>query len=324
MPKSDERPLLLVDAAIPDGPIESLEDTAEVVRFTGDGELERLIAERGERVVGLGVQLTTKIDETLLARLPSLRVVADYAVGYDNVDLTAAAARGVAVTNTPDVLTDATADLTWALILAVARRVVEGDRIARSGAWKGWHPGQLLGKELTGGTLAILGMGRIGAAVARRGFAFGMRIVYWSRSAHPELERALRARRLDLARALGSADVVSIHLPLSDETRGLVGARNLARMKPDAILVNTARGPIVDEDALADALDEDRLGGAGLDVHAKEPAVHPRLAASRRTVLLPHLGSATVATRVRMAEVVARNLAAVARGAAPIDPVSIS
>ena len=316
--------MLLVDASIPDRPIEALRDVATVVRFADDRELERLIGECGAEVIGLGVQLTTEIDDDLLARLPALRIVADYAVGYDNVDLRAAARHGVVVTNTPDVLTEATADLAWALILAVARRVVEGDEIARSGAWKGWHPRELLGKELAGGTLSILGMGRIGEAVARRGRAFGMRIAYWSRSARRQLERELGAQRVDFDAALGSGDVVSIHLPLSDETRGLIDQPSLARMKPDAILVNTARGPIVNEDALADALEAGRLGGAGLDVHANEPAVHLRLAASPRTVLLPHLGSATVATRVRMAEVVARNLAAVVRGDQPTDPVSIS
>jgi glyoxylate reductase len=322
----NERPLVLVDAAIPDGPLAALDGVADVARFDGSGELERLIAEHGPRVRGLGVQLTTAVDETLLDRLPALEIVADYAVGYDNVDLAAAARRGVAISHTPDVLTDTTADLTWALILAVARRVVEADRLARSGEWAGWHPRQLLGKELSGGTLTILGMGRIGAAVARRGRAFGMRVAYWSRSARPEIERELGARRLELPDALAAADVVSIHLPLTEETRHLVDAARLAHVRPDAILVNTARGPIVDEEALADALEDGRLLGAGLDVHEEEPRVHPRLAASARTVLLPHVGSATVATRERMAEVVARNLAAVLRGERPPDsvPASIS
>lgn len=320
-PARKNRPLLLVDAAIPDEPLKSLDEVAEVLRFADARELDRLIAERGEHVAGLGVQLTTAIDDALLERLPALRVVADYAVGYDNVDLQAAARRGVVVTHTPDVLTNATADLTWALILAVARRLPEGDEVARSGEWSGWHPRQLLGKELNGSTLAILGMGRIGEAVARRGRAFGMRIVYWSRSARPALDRELDARRLELEEALASADVVSVHLPLADETRALLDARRLALMKPDAILINTARGPIVDENALADALEGQRLMGAGLDVHENEPAVHPRLAASDRTVLLPHLGSATIATRERMAAVVARNLAAVLRGDPPPDPV---
>ena len=315
---------MLVDAAIPDAPFASLEEAAEVVRFDGDADLERLIAERGGEVAGLGVQLTTAIDRQLLARLPALEIVADYAVGYDNVDMAAAAGRGVVVTHTPEVLTKATADLTWALILAVARRLLEGDRIARSGEWEGWHPRQLLGMELTGATLTILGMGRIGETVARRGLAFGMRIAYWSRSPRPEVERELGARRLDLETALSTSDVVSIHLPLTDETRHLLDARRLALMKPGSILVNTSRGPIVDEDALADALDDGRLMGVGLDVHEREPAIHPRLAASPRTVLLPHLGSATVETRERMARVVARNLLAVVRGEPAPDPVPVS
>jgi len=316
-------PLVLIDAAIPDGPVAALDGVAEVARFADADELERLIVEQGPRIRGLGVQLTTEVDEPLLARLPALEIVADYAVGYDNVDLRAAARRGVAVTHTPDVLTDATADLTWALILAVARRLVEADRLARSGEWVGWHPRQLLGKELTGGTLAILGMGRIGEAVARRGRAFGMGIVYWSRSSRPEIERELGARRLNLAEALAAADVVSIHLPLTLETRHLLDAERFAHMRPDAILVNTARGPIVDEEALADALEGGRLLGAGLDVHEREPEVHPRLATSPRTVLLPHVGSATVATRERMAEVVARNLRAMLEGEPPPDAVPV-
>lgn len=315
---------MLVDAAIPDAPFAPLEEAAEVVRFNGDADLERLIAERGGEVAGLGVQLTTAIDRQLLTRLPAIEVVADYAVGYDNVDLAAAAERGVVVTHTPDVLTEATADLTWALILAVARRVLEGDRIVRSGEWAGWHPRQLLGMELTGATLAILGMGRIGEAVARRGLSFGMRIVYWSRSPRPEVERELGARRLDLETALSGSDIVSIHLPLADETRHLLDARRLALMKPGSILVNTSRGPIVHEDALADTLETGHLMGAGLDVHEREPAIHPRLAASQRTVLLPHLGSATVETRERMARVVARNLLAVLRGEPAPDPVPFS
>jgi glyoxylate reductase len=321
MPSLSDLPLVLIDAAIPDGPLAALDGVAEVARFTDAEDLARRIAADGARVRGLGVQLTTAVDEALLSRLPALEIVADYAVGYDNVDLAAAARRGVAVSHTPDVLTDATADLAWALILAVARRLIEADRLARSGKWTGWHPRQLLGKELTGGTLAILGMGRIGEAVARRGPGFGMNVVYWSRSARPALERELGARRLELDEALAGADAVSVHLPLTDETRHLLDAERLARMRSDAILVNTARGPIVDEDALADALDAGRLLGAGLDVHEREPRVHPRLAASPRTVLLPHLGSATVATRERMAQVVARNLLAVLSGDPPPDAV---
>ena len=316
-----DRPVVLVDAAMPDAPLARVSEVAELVRYDGEAGLDRRIDLHGDRVVGLGVQLQTPIGDDRLGRLPSLVVVADCAVGYDNVDVAAATARGIAVTHTPDVLTEATADLTWALILAVARRLREGDALARSGAWEGWSPTQLLGLELAGATLAILGMGRIGEAVARRGRAFGMEIVYWSRSAQPEVERELGARRADLDEALGAADVVSIHLPLTAETTRLVDARRLAAFKPGAILVNAARGPIVDEDAVADALASGRLAGVGFDVHEKEPEIHPRIAASERSVLLPHLGSATVATRERMAERMARNLVAVIRGEEPPDRV---
>lgn len=316
-----DRPIVLVDAAMPDAPLAAVGEVAQIVRYAGEVELDRLIDLHGDRVVGLGVQLQTPIEASRLDRLPALRIVADCAVGYDNVDVGAATARGVAVTHTPDVLTEATADLTWALILAVARRLREGDALARSGEWEGWSPTQLLGLELAGATLAILGMGRIGEAVARRARAFGMEIVYWSRSARPEIERELGARRAGLDEALGAADVVSIHLPLTEETTRLIDAERLARFKPGAILVNAARGPIVDEDALADALESGRLAGVGLDVHEREPEIHPGLSASERSVLLPHLGSATVATRERMAETVARNLVAAVRGEEPPDRV---
>ncbi|HUP18440.1 MAG TPA: D-glycerate dehydrogenase [Gemmatimonadota bacterium] len=315
------RPHLLIDARIPDAPLTPLADLAEVLRYENQHEVDRYISMYGNHIVGIAPLLTTPIDAGLLDRLPNLRMVAVYAVGVDNVDLDAARDRGVVVTHTPDVLTEATADLTWALILAVARRLREGERLARSGEWEGWHPRQLLGKELHGATLGILGLGRIGAAVARRGVGFGMEVVYWSRSAKPEPEANLGAARLAFEELLERADVVSIHLPLTDETRHLIDAAALARMKPDAILVNTARGPIVDEAALAAALSAGRLFGAGLDVFEEEPGIHPGLIASDRTVLLPHLGSATVAARDAMARCVAGNLAAALRGEPPLTPV---
>ncbi|MDX1661615.1 MAG: D-glycerate dehydrogenase [Gemmatimonadota bacterium] len=276
-----------------------------------------LVQERGREVKALAPLLTTKVDQYLLKSLPNLELVANYAVGVDNVDLEAARARNVAVTNTPDVLTEATADLTWALILAVARRLREGEELARSGEWTGWHPRQLRGKELAGKTLGILGLGRIGEAVARRALAFEMDVIYFNRSARSELEKQSSATRYPLDKVLDKADVVSIHLPLTEETRHLIGADQIARMKPDAILVNTARGPIIDENALADALSSGHLFGAGLDVHEEEPEIHPRLAASDRVVLLPHLGSATVEARDAMARIVAENVEAVLRGETP-------
>jgi glyoxylate reductase len=315
------RPLVLIDARIPDAPLAPLGRLASVLRYSNRDEMSEFISLHTKEIVGIAPLLTTPVDAALLDRLPNLRIVAVYAVGVDNVDLEAARHRAVVVTHTPDVLTEATADLTWALILSVARRIREGERLARSGEWAGWHPRQLLGKELHGGTLGILGLGRIGTAVARRSTGFGMDVVYTSRSARPEVEARLGARRLPFEKLLERADVVSIHLPLTADTRHMIDAAALARMKPDAILVNTARGPIVDEAALVEALDAGRLFGAGLDVFEEEPQIHPGLVDSDRVVLLPHVGSATVETRDAMARIVAENLAAALEGRAPSTAV---
>ncbi len=315
-------PLVVIDAAIPEDALAPLKHLSEIVRFEGAGELERIVVERGGDVMGLGTLLSTPVDASLMERLPHLRVAANCAVGFDNIDLEVAAKRGIVVTNTPNVLTEAVADLTWALILAVARRVREGDELVRSGRWSGWEPDQLLGLELAGGTLGILGLGRIGAAVARRAVGFRMDAIYWSRSARPDLETRLMLRRFPLERLLERADVVSVHLPLTPETRHLIGAGELARMKPGAILVNTSRGPVADEAALAGALADGRLAGAGLDVYEDEPRLHPGLLAHPRSVLLPHVGSATEATRRAMARLMADNLAAVLEGRPPLTPVA--
>jgi glyoxylate reductase len=322
VPERERPPLILIDAAIPSEPIALLEGTAEVVRYAGRTELDKLVEVRGPEIMGLGTLLSTMVDADLLAGLPNLRVIANHAVGVDNVDLAAARARGIIVTHTPDVLTQATADLTWTLILAVGRRLREGEALLRSGSWTDWHPQLLLGKELQGATLVVLGLGRIGAAVAQRALGFGMEVVYWNRSPKPDLERELGIQRLDLDGALTVGDVVSIHLPLTEETRHLIDAGRLECMKQSAILINTARGPIVDESALADALEEGRLFGAGLDVYEDEPRVHSRLLAHPRTVLLPHLGSATEAARTAMARLVAENLHAVLAGRPAVTPVS--
>ena len=241
--------------------------------------------------------LTVRVDAALLDAAPRLSIVANYAVGYDNVDLAACSRRGVVVTNTPDVLTDATADLAMTLLLAAGRRSVEGDRLARSGQWQGLRPEQLLGLDLGGATLGIVGMGRIGRAVATRAQAFGMKIVHTGRQ-----------DGLPLDELLETSDAVSLHCPLTSETRHLLDARRLARMKPTAVLVNTARGAIIDENALAAALLAGRPGFAGLDVFEDEPRIHPDLVANPRVVLLPHLGSATRGTRSKMAEIAAGNI----------------
>jgi len=261
------------------------------------------------------VTLTDRVDADVLDRAPRLKVVAVYAVGYDNVDVAAATRRGIVVTNTPDVLTETTADLTWALILAVTRRIPEADRLVREGRWEGWAPTQLLGADVSGKTLGVIGMGRIGRAVARRAAGFGMAVLYHTR--HPlrhEEEVVLHAKSLPLPQVLQAADIVTIHTPLIDSTRGLIGKAELAVMRRSAYLINTARGAVVDEAALAEALEQGRLAGAGLDVYQHEPHVHPRLRALPNTVLLPHIGSATTETRVKMGLIVADNITAVLEG----------
>jgi glyoxylate reductase len=271
--------------------------------------------------VALVPLLSRWVGGTELKHLPRLRIIANCAVGYENVDLVAAEMRKVIVTNTPDVLTDATADLTWALILACARRLVEGVELVRSGRWAGWHPSQLLGLELRGRTLGLFGAGRIGQAVGRRALAFGLRVQYTARQPKPDFERETGAARVEWSRLLGESDILSLHAPSTPDTKGIINSDTLRRMKPGAILVNTARGDLVREEALAIALEDGRLGAAGLDVYTDEPAIHPRLLAAPRTVLLPHIGSATDDTRRRMAAIALANVQAVLSGNPPLTPV---
>jgi len=267
---------------------------------------------------GLIALLDVAVDAALLDAAPRLRVVANHAVGYDNVDVAAATRRGILVTNTPDVLTDATADFTFALILAAARRLGEGEALARSGAWPGWAPDQLLGQSIAGRTLGVIGFGRIGQAVARRAAGFAMEVVYTS----PRAIAFAGARRVPLPALLAASDVVTLHCPLTPETRHLIDGAALARMKPTAVLVNTARGPCVDEGALAAALERGTIAGAGLDVFENEPSIHPGLLASRRVVLAPHLGSATLEARGGMARMCAEAVAAVLAGRRPAHLVN--
>jgi glyoxylate reductase len=265
--------------------------------------------------------LSRRVDEFVLDRLPQLEVVANYAVGYDNIDLEATRARGVAVSNTPDVLTEATADLTWSLILAVSRRIVEAEGLARTGAWA-WHPTLLLGTQLGGRTLGLLGAGRIGQAVGRRAIPFGMEVAYWDRVAQPEFEREIGARRVrSLDEILAAADVLSVHVQLNEETAGLIGREEIAGMKESAILINTARGGILDEDALCEALESGKLGGAGLDVYEGEPQIRECLQHLSNVVLLPHIGSATEDTRRKMFELAWANLMLGVRGESLLTPV---
>ncbi|AMD31192.1 glyoxylate reductase [Acidilobus sp. 7A] len=259
--------------------------------------------------------------DVIEALSPELRIIAQYAVGYDNIDLECATRHGVYVTNTPEVLTDATADLTWALILAVTRRVVEADRFVRDGSWKrsgtAWHPTMMLGYDLKGKVLGILGAGRIGSAVAKRALGFDMKIIYYNRHRVPEVE-ALGARYVDLETLFRESDILTIHTPLTPETQNLVNESRLRLMKRTAFIINTARGKIIDLDALYKALKEGWIAGAGLDVYPSEPLdpSHPITKLSN-VVLAPHIGSATIETRARMAEIVYRNLEAFYRRQRP-------
>jgi glyoxylate reductase len=258
--------------------------------------------------------LMDRIDAALLSDASRLKIVANYAVGYNNIDLAAARARGIVVTNTPDVLTDATADLTWALLLAVARRVVEGDGWLRTGGWPGWAPTQMLGTDVTGKTLGVIGMGRIGQAVAQRAQGFRMPVIYTSRRPCPSPPGSPAWTHGSLQDVLTHSDFVSLHVPLTEETRHLIGPRELALMKPAAILINTSRGPVIQEAALVSALLAGHIAGAGLDVYEQEPTVHAGLTTLPNVVLLPHLGSATLETRIRMGMICLANIAAVLEG----------
>jgi glyoxylate reductase len=265
--------------------------------------------------------LSRPIGEEELDGLPELRVVAQCAVGYDNIDLEAAARRGVPVTNTPDVLTESTADLAWALILAVARRMKEGQELLARDAWTGWSPTQLLGLELNGSVLGIVGAGRIGRAVGRRGVGFGMKITYSDAHPQPELEAETGAVRRELHDLLGESDVVTLHVPSTDETRGMFDAGRFSQMKKGSLFINTARGDLVDEPALIDALDRGSLGGAGLDVFSREPQVPRELVVHPKVVALPHIGSATTSTRRAMAGLALENAREVLSGREPVTPV---
>jgi len=260
-------------------------------------------------------------DSVLEAWAPQCKVVATCAVGYDNIDVKAAAKLGITVTNTPDVLTNATADLTWALLLATARRLGEGERLVRAGAWRGWEMMQLMGADVFGQSLGLIGAGRIGQAVAKRATGFDMKVQYVARSEKPEMT-ALGAKRVDLDTLLTTSDFISLHTALTPDTHHLLNAKAFDKLKPGAILINTARGSVVDQVEMIAALRDGRLAAAGLDVYDGEPAIPKELLELDNVVLLPHIGSATVRTRTRMAEIAANNVIAVLSNQPPATPVT--
>jgi glyoxylate reductase len=312
---------VLVTREIPEAGLGLLEDFDVTVLAERPPTRDELLeAVRGAS--GVLSTATEKMDgEVMDAAGEGLKVVANMAVGYDNIDICAATNRGVVVTNTPGVLDETTADVAFMLMLAAARRLGEGERLLRAGEWEWWGPKQLRGIDVWGKKLGVIGLGRIGRAVARRGRGFGMEILYHNRSRKEDAEKELGARYLDLDDLLRESDFVSIHTPLTDATRHLIGERELGLMQDTAILVNTSRGPVVDEAALAEALEGGRIFAAGLDVYEEEPKVHPRLLELEKAVLAPHIGSATIETRDRMATLAAENLAAVLRGEEPKSPV---
>ena len=312
---------VLVTRRLPPGGLDPLTEAGhELVAPNGDrGFTHDEIVARAPDVDAIVSLLTDHIDAAVLsAGAPRVRVVANVAVGYDNIDLDAAARHGIAVCNTPGVLDETTADLAFLLVLAAARRAWEAESDLRAGRWPGWDIDQYLGRDVHGAVLGVVGFGRIGRAVARRATGFGMEVLH-----HTRRDTGMVGWRGDLDALLAESDIVSVHVPLTSDTRHLIDAHRLGVMKPDAVLVNTSRGPVVDEEALATALEEGTIFAAGLDVYEREPEVNPRLLAAPRTVLFPHIGSASVATRTRMAQVAARNARAVLAGDHPENLVPL-
>jgi glyoxylate reductase len=318
---------VLLTRRIPSSVLTLLQSQHTVDVYSGDLAIPRdELLQRVADKQALICVLTDKVDAELMGAAPALEIAANIAVGYDNIDVPAARARGIVVTNTPDVLTEAVAEFTWALILGIARRVGEGDRLIRAGGWRGFALDFMLGMELRGKQLGIIGGGRIGKAVAAKAPAFGMKAVFSGREGKPELSGPgrpdpSRPATISLDELLVTSDVISINAPATPETRHLINKRTLPRMKRSALLVNTARGAIVDEEALAWALGERLIAGAALDVYEREPDIHPALKQQENVLLAPHLGSATRETRTAMADLAVRNVLAVLSGAQPLTPI---
>jgi glyoxylate reductase len=315
---------VLVCGNLPDHVLNRLKDLFQV-----EANLEDLPMKREQLLdsirdkEGLMSMITDMVDEDLLERAPHLKMIANMAVGYNNVDVKAATGRGIPVTNTPGVLTETTADLAFTLVLSVARRVAEGDRMIREGRFQFWAPFLFLGTEVTGKTLGIIGLGRIGKAVAKRASGFDMHILYHNQNRlDPSEEKDLSVEYADIETLLALSDFVSVHVPLSEKTRHLIGETELSLMKPTAFLINTSRGPVVDERALVSALQNKKIAGAGLDVYENEPVLAPGLAELENTLLLPHVGSATLETRTKMAMMATENLIAGLTGRKPPNLVN--
>jgi len=324
MTSASAKPSILISRLLPEEALAQARSRAAVDVHEADKPLERseLVARlRGRQ--GLVCLITDTIDVPLLDACPGLKVVSNVAVGFNNIDVAAATQRGVVVTNTPDVLTETTADFAWTLLMATARRVVEADRYVREGKFTQWEFMLLLGGDIHSKTLGIVGFGRIGRAMARRALGFNMRVLYQDAvAADAATEKELRATRVDTATLLRESDFVTLHTPLLPETQHLINAQSLRTMKKTAYLVNASRGPVVDEAALAQALKEGRIAGAGIDVFEREPEVHPALIGLPNVVLSPHIASASSDTRVKMARLAVDNCLAVLEGRTPPTPVN--
>ena len=317
MPSTGSHPRILVTRQIPEIGLELLSKHFVVEVNKEDRDLSKSeLLRRLKGKFGVVAMLSNKFDARMISGLGELKVISNFAVGYNNVDVKAATEKGIAVTNTPGVLTDATADMTFGLLLAAARRIAEGDRLVRAGKFKGWTPMMMLGHDVSGKTIGIVGAGRIGTAVAMRAKGFGMRILYFSHRRNKVMESS-GARAVGLDKLLSQSDFISLNVPLTEETRGMIGKREIGLMKPNSILVNTARGEVIDEAALVHALKEKKIAGAGLDVYANEPRVRREFFKLANVVLAPHLGSATFETRGKMSELAAMNAIAVLQGEKP-------
>jgi glyoxylate reductase len=315
---------IFITRKIPAAGIQLLKNKGyEVEVYQEDSALPyEVLLEKTKQADALITLLSDKIDKNLIESSGRLKIIANYAVGYNNIDTESAKQNNIVVTNTPDILTPATADLTWALILAVTKRVAEGDQFVRQGKFTGWGPELLLGGDITGKTMGIIGAGRIGQAAGRRAAGFEMKILYTSNSPKPDFEKQTGAQKVTLDELLNQSDIITIHCPLTPETHHLLNADNLNKVKKGAYLINTSRGQVVHEEALVKALQSGQLAGAGLDVFEFEPEVHPALFTMPQAVLMPHAGSATFETRSEMAAMCARNIIAVMEGKPPINPVN--
>ncbi len=318
------KPIVYVTRLIPKEGLRMLADVAEVRVWEGSSPVPREVLEKEIRsAAGLISLITDTVDASLMDLAPDLKVVANYAVGFDNIQVEEATKRGIFVTNTPDVLTHATADLAMGLMIAAARRIPEGERFLRNGMWKSWTPTLLVGKDVYGASLGIIGFGRIGQAVAQRAKGFQMKIYYYDEQRNYPMESDLGVKYMPLNELLALSDFVSLHVPLNENTRHLIDKEKLVRMKNDAVLINTARGGVVDEEALIEALSQGIIGGAGLDVFAEEPMPrNSKLLQLANVVMVPHIGSASWSARRQMAEVAARNVTAVLDGKTPPDAIN--